>query len=103
VLVLEGAVTIDGVGVAVAHLGVLPVGRDHVRFTSSGPTRVLLLGGAPYTDPLHMWWNFVGGSRDEIDHAVDDWNAGRRFGEVLGSGLARIPSPLPAWRTGSSG
>jgi redox-sensitive bicupin YhaK (pirin superfamily) len=37
--------------------------------------RLLMLGGEPLGEPLHMWWNFVGRSRDEIAQAAQDWAA----------------------------
>ena len=37
--------------------------------------RILLLGGEPLGEPLYMWWNFVGRSREEIAQASSDWAA----------------------------
>jgi quercetin 2,3-dioxygenase len=37
--------------------------------------RLLLLGGEPLGEPLYMWWNFVGRSREEIAQAAQDWAA----------------------------
>ncbi len=55
--------------------------------------RALLLGGAPFGEDIVMGWNFVARTRDEIDQAAADWNAGSdRFGAVV-SGLPRIPAP----------
>ncbi len=36
-------------------------------------TRALLLGGTPFPEPVLMWWNFVGRTRDEISIAYRDW------------------------------
>jgi redox-sensitive bicupin YhaK (pirin superfamily) len=61
------------------------------------PTRLLLLGGEPFDEPLLMWWNFVVRNRDELDSAYRQWQAGNpRFGR-LKSPLARIPAPKPFW------
>ena len=38
-------------------------------------TRLLLLGGEPLSEPLYMWWNFVGRTRDDIAVAAQDWAA----------------------------
>jgi hypothetical protein len=44
-----------------------------------------------------MWWNFVARSTDEVDAAVDNWQAiDERFGTV-DSRLDRIPAPRPQW------
>jgi len=37
----------------------------------------MLLGGAPLDGPRHVWWNFVSSSRDRIEQAKADWQAGR--------------------------
>lgn len=38
--------------------------------------RVMLLGGEP-VGPRHIWWNFVASSRERIEQAKADWQAGR--------------------------
>jgi redox-sensitive bicupin YhaK (pirin superfamily) len=44
---------------------------------SSGPARLVLLGGEPMDGPRHIWWNFVSSSRDRIEQAKADWQGGR--------------------------
>ena len=39
------------------------------------------------------WWNFVGRTADELRGAREDWQAGRRFGEVRGYAGERLPAP----------
>jgi hypothetical protein len=46
--------------------------------------RLLLIGGEPFEERIVMWWNFVGRSHDEIAQAREDWEAGTRFGTVVG-------------------
>jgi quercetin 2,3-dioxygenase len=64
--------------------------------------RALLLGGAPFTEELLMWWNFVGRSHDEIVQYRRLWQDGDdRFGAVSGypGSVPRLPAPaLPATR-----
>ncbi len=97
VLVVDGPVTVEGRAAATGECGYL--GRGRTRLTLAGPGRVLLLGGEPYGEPLVMWWNFVGGSHEEIADARADWAAGRRFGEVRGFDGAPVPAPpLPPGR-----
>ena len=59
-------------------------GRSRIALAPQRPTRLLILGGAPFAGPLGMWWNFVAGSDEEIRSARDDYTAGRRFGDVVG-------------------
>lgn len=66
--------------------------------------RLLLFGGRPFGEQVLMWWNFVARTREEIAAARDDWEAGRRFGDVpayrgprLGApALMRLAEPNPA-------
>jgi redox-sensitive bicupin YhaK (pirin superfamily) len=96
-VVLEGMVTIGAVQVVPGQLGYLGLGRDELPLQAREDARLLLIGGTPFESPIHMWWNFVARSREEIDAAQADWNAGSgRFGET-GSALARIPAPLTPW------
>jgi len=54
--------------------------------------RLLLLGGAVMDGPRHIFWNFVSSSRDRINQAKADWEAGR-FGKVPGDDKEFIPLP----------
>jgi redox-sensitive bicupin YhaK (pirin superfamily) len=97
IVVLSGAAELDGRRLAPDELVYLGDGRDELRLVALGPTRLLLLGGAPFGEELLMWWNFVARHRAEIEQACTDWEGGSpRFGEVA-SGLDRIPAPRPSW------
>jgi hypothetical protein len=96
-VVLDGAVLVDDQAVRPGQLADLGRGRAEVALEASDPTRVLLLGGEPFPEPILMWWNFVVRSRDELDSARRQWeSADPRFGR-LRSPLARIPAPPPFW------
>ncbi|MEU3269720.1 pirin family protein [Saccharomonospora sp. NPDC006951] len=101
VLVVDGAVTVDGNELPPGPLLYLGTGRTELTFAASEPARLMLLGGEPFPDDLVMWWNFVGRDHDEIAAARADWE-GRdpaRFGHVAGHGDERIPAPeLPGVR-----
>jgi redox-sensitive bicupin YhaK (pirin superfamily) len=62
---------------------------------AEGPSRVMLLGGAPLDGPRHVWWNFVSSSKDRIEQAKRDWRDGR-FGKVPGD-EEFIPLPEDAF------
>jgi quercetin 2,3-dioxygenase len=96
-VVLEGAVTIGDTTLTPGHLGYLGSERDEIPVRATERSRALLIGGVPFTEPIVMWWNFVGRSRDEFLAAHDDWNSDTgRFGRVP-STLQRIPAPAPYW------
>lgn len=97
VVVLDGAVAVDGAEVGPGTLAYLGLGRSEVEVRavpgSTTVARALLLGGEPFEAELAMWWNFVARTRAEVDQARADWRDGsERFGPVT-SALARIPAP----------
>jgi redox-sensitive bicupin YhaK (pirin superfamily) len=96
-VVLDGAVGIDGAPLFPGTLGYLGRGRDEVGLDVREPTRVVLLGGEPFEEPIVMWWNFVGRTRAEIDDAYTSWALqDDRFGRVR-SPLPLIPAKAPFW------
>ena len=100
-LMLDGQGSVDGQRLEVGQLLYLGRGRDRVQLCGSeqgGSSRLLLIGGAPFSEEILMWWNFVGRSRQELAQAVTEWNAGDpRFGEVRGYAGERLMAPSPPW------
>ncbi len=72
-----------------------PLGSRSIRVQagSEEPCRFLLLGGEPLGEELVMWWNFIGGSHEEIVALREDWQRQRE---------ARSPGRYgpfpPVWR-----
>ena len=64
---------------------------DPITVTARAPTRLMLLGGEPMDGPRHIWWNFVSSSKERIEQAKADWQAGR-FAPVPGD-AEFIPLP----------
>jgi quercetin 2,3-dioxygenase len=102
-LVFSGSVTVDGGELGAGPLLYLGEGRADLRLT--GQATALLLGGEPFDEQIVMWWNFVGGSHDDIARARADWAAGaqapahERFGVVPGyDGDALLAPALPVTR-----
>jgi quercetin 2,3-dioxygenase len=80
-------------------IALVPAGCESVRLDpGDSGGRFMLLGGEPLGERIHMWWNFVGRSRDELTQAWRDWQAHDtdRFGPVP-SPLDRIDAPTPPW------
>jgi len=86
-----GEASLDGVPIEPMTLYVLKPGIA-TSLTSKSGGRVMLCGGEAFTTPRHVWWNFVSSSRDRINQAKDDWNAGR-FPKVPGDDKEFIPIP----------
>jgi quercetin 2,3-dioxygenase len=96
-VVLDGEVLVGDQPIRPGRLAYLGQGREELAVSAVDPTRLLLLGGEPFTEPLLMWWNFVARTRGELDAAYRQWESGDpRFGR-LRSPLARIPAPPPFW------
>jgi redox-sensitive bicupin YhaK (pirin superfamily) len=68
-----------------------PRGAPALRAGAQG-ARLLLLGGATMDGPRHIFWNFVSSSRERIEQAKADWQAGR-FAKVPGDETEFIPLP----------
>ena len=91
---LDGHARLDGQALDVDTLYYLGCGRRELWLAAGPhPLRALLLGGAPFGETILMWWNFVARSSEEIVAAREDWQAGRRFGEVAAYAGPRLPAP----------
>ncbi|OVZ64673.1 quercetin 2,3-dioxygenase [Pigmentiphaga sp. NML080357] len=96
-LVLEGAVLVDGERFGVNELAYFSTGRVEVGLALEAGTRLLLIGGEPPTDEITIWWNFVG-SKEAIAQAQRDWEArSERFGSVKGYENRRLVAPPVPW------
>ena len=83
IYVVDGSVEIGGVRHEPNRLLVLRPGDSiDVRAGEQG-ARLMVLGGETMDGPRHLWWNFVSSSKERIEQAKADWQAGR-FGKVPG-------------------
>ncbi len=62
-----------------------------VVLAAAEPTRLVLIGGEPFPEKRHIYWNFVSSSKERIEAAKADWRA-RRFPEIAGE-TEFIPLP----------
>ncbi|PIO99073.1 pirin family protein [Pleomorphomonas carboxyditropha] len=90
--VISGSIGIEG------QDGVFPPSQlvifrpgAEVILTTAEPTRLVLIGGEPFPEKRHIYWNFVSSSRERIEAAKADWRA-RRFPEIVGE-TEFIPLP----------
>jgi redox-sensitive bicupin YhaK (pirin superfamily) len=106
-LVMTGAADVAGTPLTPGSLLYLGHGRSELILRAVDESRLFLLGGEPFSDPLVMWWNFVGRTHSEIVEAREDWqaeqrlgaDAGGRFGTVVGSEGDPLPAPeMPTTR-----
>lgn len=89
--ILEGEAQLDGVDIPAQHL-VIPEAGATGRLRAKTPVKAMLFGGEPLDGPRHLWWNFVSSSKERIEQAKHDWEAGR-FGTIPGDDKEFIPLP----------
>jgi redox-sensitive bicupin YhaK (pirin superfamily) len=65
---------------------------DRISVLATAQSRLMLLGGEPMDSRRHIWWNFVSSSKERIEQAKNDWQAGR-FALVPGDEKEFIPLP----------
>ena len=65
---------------------------ETVTLYSDSPARVMLLGGVALDGHRYIWWNFVSASKERIELAKADWQAGL-FGTIPGDDKEFIPLP----------
>ena len=94
VVLLGGDAAVDQVPLETDALGYLDIGRAGLTVSSQMGGRVLLIGGAPFPEPVLMWWNFVARTPDEIRQARQDWESGTRFGDVAAYPGPRMTAPV---------
>lgn len=103
VMLLDGDAAFEGQPLALNTMVYLGTDRSELALQSKSGARVLLLGGAPFAEPVLMWWNFVARTPEEIAVARAEWEAGERFGVVPYDGprlhapsLMKLAAPNPA-------
>ncbi|QKC86624.1 pirin family protein [Mesorhizobium loti] len=69
--------------------------------STRGGAHLMLVGGEPFPEQRHVYWNFVSSSKDRIEQAKDDWRQGR-FPEVAGE-TEFIPLPPEPTQVESAG
>lgn len=62
-----------------------------IQFSSELGTQFMLLGGTPFPEERHIWWNFVSSEKSKIEAAKLRWEKDQ-FGQVINE-TERIPLP----------
>ncbi len=89
--VVEGEISCAGERASRGQMLLFPNGHE-TPLRAERASRVALLGGAPFGEPRHVWWNFVSSSKERIEQAKLDWREGR-FPKVRGDEVEFIPLP----------
>ena len=91
--VLDGDVWLGDMRLEPDTLYYLSPNHDELQCSGNRDSRLLLLGGQPFGEPILMWWNFVARTSEEIRQAREAWMQHERFGEVTSFAGSRIAAP----------
>jgi hypothetical protein len=90
-MLVGGDASLDGDPLELYALVVLKPG-EAMTLSSEHGGKVMLLGGEAFASHRYVYWNFVSSSRERIEQAKQDWQAGR-FPLVPGDDQEFIPLP----------
>ncbi|MEM6732115.1 MAG: pirin-like C-terminal cupin domain-containing protein, partial [Myxococcota bacterium] len=91
IFIVEGSIEIAGASHAAGEMLILKPGVP-IATLALERTRFMLLGGDPMDGERYIWWNFVSSSKERIEQAKADWQAGR-FDTVPNDDEEWIPLP----------
>ena len=99
VYVVDGEVSCAGRAFSAARMLVL-VPDAPVRLAAERGARFVVVGGEPFPEPRHLWWNFASSSEARLEQAKRDWRLRRGqpdgpFPLVPGDESDFIPLPEP--------
>jgi redox-sensitive bicupin YhaK (pirin superfamily) len=94
---IEGTVTGGGQPFTPSHMLLFRRGC-RARLQAETASRFVVVGGDPFPEPRHIWWNFVSSSEERIEQARRDWRDRRGdpagpFPLVPGDETEFIPLP----------
>jgi len=93
ILPLIGDIEVGHETVDIDTLLYLPCGQSIAPVRLQKGSRVLLIGGEPFTEDILIWWNFVARTNQEMLEAANAWNNQTEFGEVKGYQGERLTAP----------
>lgn len=97
VLAVETLLTVNGIKVPATNLHSVTdqISPDsELVIEGASGSRAILLGGAPFTESIVMWWNFIGRSHEDVNQMRLDWqSSSERFPAFTDRIGGRIPAP----------
>jgi len=75
IYIVEGSVSVAGQEFEASQMMVFRPGDKITVAAGSRGARLMILGGATFNGPRHLWWNFVASSKERIEEAKAEWRA----------------------------
>lgn len=95
--VAAGGIRVQETSTPAGSLLFAPAGINEITVTAPEGAVIALLGGEPFTDPLVMWWNFIGRTHEEVEEMQREWNAHSdrfpTFDDAIGGRIDAPPMP----------
>lgn len=91
VYTISGRIQIGEIIYEASQMLILKPGTDII-IQAIDNAHFIILGGATMDGPRYIWWNFVSSSKERIEQAKADWEAGN-FGKIPGDDHEFIPLP----------
>ena len=86
IYIVEGSISVAGQDFDAGQMMVFRPGDRITVVAGEQGARLMILGGATFSGPRYIWWNFVASSRERLEEAKADWRA-----ENWGKGRFDLP------------
>jgi len=97
IYIVEGSISIAGQQFDAGRMMVFRPGDPITVSAGDRGARLMILGGATFSGPRYIWWNFVASSRERIEAAKAEWRAQNwgkgRFDLPVDDSAEHIPLP----------
>jgi redox-sensitive bicupin YhaK (pirin superfamily) len=77
IYVVEGSISVAGQEFGTMQMMVFRPGDRITVAAGEQGARIMILGGATFSGPRYIWWNFVASSMERIEEAKAEWRAGK--------------------------
>ena len=84
--IVEGSISVAGQAFNASQMMVFRTGDAITVAAGDQGARLMILGGATFSAPRYIWWNFVASSQERLEAAKAEWRAAN-----WGEGLFDLP------------
>lgn len=69
---ISGKLFVGAQPLSASEMAVFETGKP-VTLRAAEPARLVVIGGDPFSEPRHIWWNYVSSRPERIEQAKRDW------------------------------